>query len=85
MPSNEPSFFPSMASQGPSQHSMGARGLDSTGAGPVISLEGLIAASQASQGAPMSAAQAYAAMGPDPSSIPQPGMAHLHMPETLNT
>ena len=80
IPSSEPSFFPSMSSQAPSQHAGGTRDLQTGGMTDGFgSLRGHPDA-QPGGGPPMNGTQAYN-LGPDPSSIPQPGQpAATHLP-----
>lgn len=71
IPSSEPSFFPSIGSQVPSQHAGGMGGLGDGMTNGFGSLSGLPDAQH--NGGPLLNGAAGYSLGPDPSSIPQPG------------
>ena len=77
IPSSEPSFFPSMGSQAPSQHAGGIGSLGDGLTNGFGSLSGLPDA-QHGGGPPMNGSSGYS-LGPDPSSIPQPGQSEHHI------
>ena len=76
IPSSEPSFFPSMGSQAPAQHAGGMGGLGDGMTNGFGSLSGLSDA-QHGGGSLLNGAPDYS-LGPDPSSIPQPGQSNHH-------